>query len=80
MQLAEWKEAYHPVRAALMERYGNRALGDPAHVAQAVLELVRSPNPPRHLLLGNGDYDTVFEVYRQRMGEWAAWEEVSRSA
>jgi len=55
MQLAEFNDEYLPVRAALMEQYGNVAPGDPARVAEAVLELVNSPQPPRRLLLG--DYD-----------------------
>jgi NAD(P)-dependent dehydrogenase (short-subunit alcohol dehydrogenase family) len=80
MQLADWKDEYLPVRAALMAQYSNRAPGDPARVAEAVLELVKSPKPPRRLLLGDGDFDTIFEIYRQRMAEWAAWERVSRAA
>jgi NAD(P)-dependent dehydrogenase (short-subunit alcohol dehydrogenase family) len=80
MQLAEWKQEYLPVRAALMEQYGNRAPGDPARVAEAMLELVSSPRPPRRLLLGDGDYDTIFQIYRQRMAEWKEWEHISRKA
>lgn len=80
MQLADWKAEYLPVRAALMEKYGNQAPGDPARVAEAVLELVKSPKPPRRLLLGDGDYDVIFQIYHQRMAEWAAWEHVSRAA
>jgi hypothetical protein len=80
MQLAVWNAAYEPVRSALLAQYGQSAPGDPVRVAEAVLALVQSPNPPRRLLLGDGDYDTIFEVYRQRMAEWSAWEEVSRGA
>lgn len=41
-----------------------------ASPSTAVLELVNSPEPPRRLLLGDGDYDAIFEVYRGRMAEW----------
>jgi hypothetical protein len=44
-----------------------------------VLELVNSPEPPRRLLLGDGNYDAVSEVYRRRMAEWADREMVSRT-
>jgi NAD(P)-dependent dehydrogenase (short-subunit alcohol dehydrogenase family) len=80
MQLAEFKPEYLPVRAALMQRYGSLSPGDPARVAEGVLELVNSPQPPRRLLLGDGDYDAVFEAYGERMAEWASWEKVSRAA
>jgi NAD(P)-dependent dehydrogenase (short-subunit alcohol dehydrogenase family) len=80
MQLAAWKEEYLPVRMALMEKYGNRAPGNPERVAEAVLELVRNPAPPRRLLLGDGDYDAILAAYRQRMDEWGKWEQVSRAA
>ena len=80
MRLAEFSEDYHPVRAALMERYGGVAPGDPARVAEAVLKLVDSPEPPRRLLLGDGDYDAIFEAYRRRMAEWTDWESTSRAA
>ena len=80
MELAEFEEEYHPVRAALMERYSDVSPGDPARVAEAVLELVDSPEPPRRLLLGDGDYDAVIEAYRRRMAEWGEWERTSRAA
>jgi NAD(P)-dependent dehydrogenase (short-subunit alcohol dehydrogenase family) len=80
MQLGEVMAAYHPVRSALVERYAGMAPGDPARVAEAVLELVASPEPPRRLLLGDGDYDAVVGAYRARLDEWARWEAVSRRA
>jgi hypothetical protein len=49
-------------------------------VAEAVLELVDSPEPPRRLLLGDGDYDAVIEAYRERMAAWGEWERTSRAA
>jgi NAD(P)-dependent dehydrogenase (short-subunit alcohol dehydrogenase family) len=80
MQVAAWNEAYLPVRAALMERYGSLAPGDPRKVAAAVVALSRNPNPPHRLLLGDSEYDTIIADYRRRIDEWAAWEAVSRAA
>ncbi len=80
MKVAEFREEYQPVRRALMERYAGVAPGDPERVAEAVLELVDSPEPPRRLLLGDGDYDEVFEAHRRRTEEWSRWERTSRAA
>jgi len=80
LPLAEFNDAYEPVRAALMQRYGSIAPGDPARVAEALMELVDSPAPPRRLLLGDGDFDDVLTTYRARMAEWVSWEKVSRAA
>lgn len=80
MHLAELTDTYHPTRAALTERYRDAAPGDPARVAEALITLVNSDNPPRRLLLGDGDYDVIIDAYRQRLDEWAAWEKVSRAA
>jgi NAD(P)-dependent dehydrogenase (short-subunit alcohol dehydrogenase family) len=80
MTMAAPLDAYQPLRTALMERFGGRAPGDPAAVAAAVLDLVNHPAPPRRLLLGDGDYDTVLDAYRRRLAEWEDWEPVSRAA
>lgn len=80
MQMAPWNEAYLPVRAALMERYGSLAPGDPWKVAAAVVALTRNPNPPRRLLLGDSEYDAIIADYRQRIDEWTAGEAISRAA
>jgi hypothetical protein len=45
-----------------------------------VLALVDHPQPPRRLLLGDGDYDIVLGAYRDRLAEWQDWEPVSRAA
>jgi hypothetical protein len=63
-----------------MERFAGRAPGDPAGVVTAVLALVDHPQPPCRLLLGDGDYDTVLDAYRDRLAEWQDWEPVSRAA
>jgi NAD(P)-dependent dehydrogenase (short-subunit alcohol dehydrogenase family) len=80
MAVAPPLDAYGPMRAALMERFAGRAPGDPAGVVGAVLDLVDHPCPPRRLLLGDGDYDTVIDAYRRRLVEWEDWEPVSRAA
>ncbi|MFC3452794.1 SDR family NAD(P)-dependent oxidoreductase [Amycolatopsis speibonae] len=80
LKMSPLSPAYDPVRAALMAKYADGVPGDPVKVAEAVLELVASDAPPRRLLLGDGDFDVIMELHRDRVAEWRAWESVSRAA
>ncbi len=76
LRFAEFTDAYQPVRAALMERYADATLGDPARVVEAVMAVVNSPKPPRRLLLGS-EYSMITDLYRQRLDDWEAWRQIS---
>jgi NAD(P)-dependent dehydrogenase (short-subunit alcohol dehydrogenase family) len=54
--------------------------GDPQAAAETVREIVDTSEPPLRVLLGNMAVDVATGVYAQRVQEWAAWEERSRSA
>lgn len=74
-------EAYAPLRAELEKQFAEGSVDSlPSLAAQAVLTLVDSDDPPLRLLLGSMVYDLAFDVSRQRMATWEAWEEVSRAA
>lgn len=76
---ADFTDAYQPVRSALMERFADAEFGDPARVAEAILAVVNSADPPRRLLLGR-EFDMIIDLYRSRLEEWTAWEQTSRAA
>jgi hypothetical protein len=54
--------------------------GDPVRAAQAILQVVESPNPPHHLLLGNDAYEDATTKLQILSKEFSSWEAVSRGA
>ncbi len=54
--------------------------GDPRRAVEAILDLVNSPEPPLHLLLGN----MALNRFRKRLTDWTAeldrWESTTRGA
>lgn len=74
-------DVYAPLRAQLEKQFAEKSVDSLPHLAaEAVMKLVASQDPPSRLLLGSLAYDLAFEVTRQRMATWAAWEETSRAA
>lgn len=74
-------EVYAPVRAELERQWADGSVdSEPRLAAEALLRLVDSDDPPLRLLLGSMVYDLAFDISRQRMDTWAAWEQVSRAA
>jgi NAD(P)-dependent dehydrogenase (short-subunit alcohol dehydrogenase family) len=88
--LASCREREEPIDAysdefaanldAMSVRHVGSEPGDPLLAARAVLDLVRNPNPPRKLLLGNRSYDVHLAHHEAQLAEWAQQEEVARSA
>jgi len=52
--------------------------GDPVRAAHAILQVVESPNPPHHLLLGNDAYEAATAKLQNLSKEFSSWEAVSR--
>ncbi|MFF4232553.1 SDR family NAD(P)-dependent oxidoreductase [Streptomyces sp. NPDC001820] len=81
MRSASAVEAYAPLRAELEKQFAEGSVdSDPKLAAEALLKLVDSEEPPLRLLLGSMVYDLAFDIARERMDTWAAWEHVSRAA
>ena len=76
--IADYDAFIQPLLAARARRNGNQA-GDPAKAAKAILELIDSPNPPTHLLLGPDALKFVREGLTTLEQEITEWEPVSRS-
>ena len=73
--------AYAPLRAELERQWAEGSIdSEPRLAAEALMQLVASDDPPLRLLLGSMVYDLAFDIARQRMDTWAAWERVSRAA
>ncbi|WP_454848659.1 SDR family NAD(P)-dependent oxidoreductase [Rhizobium binxianense] len=74
--------AYAATVGASSERFAaadGRQLGDPARAAQAIVALVRSDNPPLHLLLGSDALRRAREKLDAVVGEIDAWQALTRS-
>ena len=76
--LGAYDETVGKVRQAVGQLHGNQP-GDPAKLAQVVLRLANSENPPLHLPIGK-DAVAAFKIRAAKAGqEIAAWEEISSS-
>jgi NAD(P)-dependent dehydrogenase (short-subunit alcohol dehydrogenase family) len=76
--IADYDALFDPIRAARAARSGNQP-GDPVKAGRAILQLVESPNPPAHLLLGSDALQFVRKELTSFEAEIAAWEPVSTS-
>lgn len=73
--------AYAELRAELERQFAAGSKDSlPELAARAVLELVRSDDPPLRLLLGDMIYDLAVDTTRRKLATWAEWEQVSRAA
>jgi NAD(P)-dependent dehydrogenase (short-subunit alcohol dehydrogenase family) len=73
--------AYATSVGRLMSGFGAMAgnqIGDPDRAAQAILELVRTKQPPIHLLLGTDAWRRAREKVDAVIEEMDRWEEVTR--
>ena len=66
------------VRQARQAKSGKQ-LGDPDKLADAVLDLVKSRNPPPQLLLGSDALDLVSDRIERLKQEIEAWKSVTVS-
>ncbi|MDE1156993.1 MAG: oxidoreductase [Neorhizobium sp.] len=72
--IADYDALFDPIRSAREEKSG-RQLGDPAKLAQAVLQLIDSDNPPPQLLMGSDALDHVsnrLARMQQEIEDWRA--------
>ena len=51
--------------------------GDPRKAGEALLRVLESDTPPLRLLLGNAAADLAPIVHRQRLDEWARWDDTA---
>ncbi len=76
--IADYDASFDPVRRGREEKSGKQ-LGDPHKAAQAILQIIDSPNPPRHLLLGSDALSLVRDKLQGALAEIEQWEALTRS-
>lgn len=64
---------------AMFEAYSGNEPGDPARMANAIVDVVNGPEHPRRLLLGNDALDITVAAEEERLAEARKWAAVSRS-
>ena len=63
-----------------LRAYSGKQPGDPVRAVKAIVDAVLSPNPPRHLLLGNAAFDVSTARLESLLKELRAGEAVARAA
>ncbi|SCW81718.1 oxidoreductase [Pseudomonas sp. NFACC05-1] len=76
--IADYDASFDPVRQARQEKSGKQ-LGDPHKAARAMLQVIASPTPPAHLLLGSDALSLVRDKLSRAASEIAQWEALTRS-
>lgn len=74
----DYDALFDPIRSAREAKSGHQP-GDPVKAAQAVLQVIDSDAPPRHLLLGSDALQLVRAKLASMVGSIDAWEQLSRS-
>ena len=64
--IGDYDALFDPIRRAREEKSGHQ-LGDPIKAAQAMLQVIDTPNPPTHLLLGSD----ALQLVRGKLASWA---------
>ena len=77
--IADYAQTAGQHRRATIERSGQQA-GDPARAAEAVIEALQSPTPPRHLVLGRAGFDRAEDQLRALLQEADRWKATSLAA
>ncbi|MGP8231587.1 MAG: hypothetical protein ACLQL2_02830 [Methylovirgula sp.] len=57
--------------------YSGKQPGDPARAAEAIIQAVQSPAPPRHLVLGREGFEHVEKQLRAILDEINLWKKTS---
>jgi NAD(P)-dependent dehydrogenase (short-subunit alcohol dehydrogenase family) len=76
--IPDYDDSFDPVRKAREEKSGKQ-LGDPRKAALAMLQVIASPTPPAHLLLGSDALGLVREKLKNTASEIDTWEALTRS-
>jgi len=75
--IGDYDATFDSQRQARLERSGQQA-GDPLKAALAIMQVVASPTPPAHLLLGRDALQFVKEKLATLQAEIAQWDTVSQ--
>jgi len=76
--ISDYDASFNPIRQAREAKSGKQ-LGDPVKAARAMLQLIASPTPPAHLLLGSDALALVRDKLAHAADEIDRWQDLTRS-
>lgn len=76
--IADYDQSFDPIRKARQDKSGKQ-LGDPRKAAQAILQVIASPSPPEHLLLGSDALGLVRDKLQRMSKEIDQWQDLTCS-
>ncbi|WP_414155437.1 oxidoreductase [Pseudomonas sp. BNK-43-a] len=76
--IADYDQSFDPIRKARQDKSGKQ-LGDPRKAAQAILQVIASPSPPDHLLLGSDALGLVRAKLQRMSKEIDQWQDLTCS-
>jgi NADP-dependent 3-hydroxy acid dehydrogenase YdfG len=79
IQIADYADTAGIRRQQTFARSGNQQ-GDPVRAAQAMIDVVASPNPPLHLLLGKIALDLARKDLEAKKHDFDTWEQTTLGA
>ena len=77
--IADYEQSAGKHRRDIIVRSGTQP-GDPARAAEAVIQALQSPTPPRHLVLGRAGIDNAENHWRSLLQEAELWKTTSLGA
>lgn len=77
--IADYEQSAGRHRRDIIARSGTQP-GDPARAAEAVIQALQSPTPPRHLVLGRAGFDNAENQWRSLLQEAELWKATSLGA
>nr|WP_042193128.1 oxidoreductase [Kibdelosporangium sp. MJ126-NF4]CEL20581.1 Oxidoreductase, short chain dehydrogenase/reductase family [Kibdelosporangium sp. MJ126-NF4]CTQ89492.1 Oxidoreductase, short chain dehydrogenase/reductase family [Kibdelosporangium sp. MJ126-NF4] len=77
--MPEYDEVLAKWRHGMSGAYADIQPGDPRKAGAALLRVLDSAKPPLRLLLGTSAAELAPRVYRERIGEWAEWDDLARA-
>lgn len=80
LRFAAGMDVYTDFKSQFFDGLKTMERGDPQATPQALFKMVDAENPPLRFNLGSHNLSSVRAAYTERLTEWEAWDDISRSA
>jgi len=80
MKLAKGLDLYSETRAQVFASGAEMVVGNPTATSASLFKIVDAEQPPLRFFVGSEGLPVARTTYTERLAEWEAWEETSKSA